>query len=175
MWELDHEEGWMPKNWSFQTVVLEKTFESPLDCKEIKPVHPKGNQPWIFIGGTDAEAEVQYFGYLVQSIDSLEKTLMLGNIKGRRRRGLQRLRWLDSITDSTDMSLSKLWEIVKDRKAWHAAVHEAAKSWTQMSDWTSINRLGKINILRQVRRVIKSWTRLRDRTEHLNNVEIFHP
>ena len=131
--------------------------------------------PEYSLKGLMLKLKLQYFSHLTQRTDSLEKTLMLGKIEGRRRRGWQRMRWLHATTHSMDMSLSILREIVKDRKAWHAAVHEAAKSWTQMSDWTSINRLGKINILRQVRRVIKSWTRLRDRTEHLNNVEIFHP
>ena len=101
MWELDHKESWVLKNWCFQTSVLEKTLESPLDCKEIKPVHPKGNQSWIFIGRTDAEAETPIL-WPPDAADSLEKTLMLGKIEGRRRRGQQRMRWLDGITDSMD-------------------------------------------------------------------------
>ena len=106
MWELDHKEGWAPKNWCFRTVVLEKTLKSPLDCKEIQPVHPKGNQFWIFIGRTDVKLKLQFFGYLMWRTDSFEKTLMLGKIEGGRRRGRQRMRWMDGITDSMDMSLS---------------------------------------------------------------------
>ena len=108
MWELDCEESWAPKNRCFWTVVLEKTLESPLDCKESQPVHPKGDQFWVFIGRTDAKLKLQYFGHLMWRADSLEKTLMLGGIGGRRRRGRQRIRWLDGITDSMDMGLGGL-------------------------------------------------------------------
>ena len=136
MWEMDHKEGWVPQNWWFWILVLEKTLESALDCKEIKPVNPKGNQPWIFIWRTDAEAESPYFGHLMQRANSLEKTLMLGKVEGRSRREPQRMRWLDSVTDSMDMNLSELWEIVEDRGAWHAAVHGVSKSRTRLNDWT---------------------------------------
>ena len=136
MWELDHKESWVPKNWCFWTVVLEKTFDTPLDSKEIKPVNPKGSQPWIFIGRTDAEAPI-IWPILMQRANSLEKTLMLGKTDSMRRRGRQRMRWLDAIIDSMDMSLNKLWGMVKGREAWHMAVHGVAKHQTWLSDWTT--------------------------------------
>ena len=136
-WELDYKESWAPKNWCFWTLVLEKTLESPLDFK-IKPVHPKEYQSWIFIGRTDAE--VQYFGHLMWRPDSLEKTLMLGQLEGRRRRGWQRMRWLDGTTDSMDMSLSKLRELVTQEGlvCWSPWGHKESDT-TERLNWTELS------------------------------------
>ena len=130
MWELDHKEGWALKNWWSQ-IVLEKTLESPWDCKEIKTANPKGNQHLIFTGRLMLKLIHQHFGHPMQRADSLEKTLMLGKIEGKRRKWWQRMRWLDNITDSMDVNLSK------DSGAWCAAVHGVEQSWTQLNNWTT--------------------------------------
>ena len=136
MWELDHKEGWVPKNWCFQTVVLEKTLESSLENRRSNQSILKEISAGCSLEGLMLKLKLQYFGHLMQRVNSLEKTLMLGGIGGRRRRGWQRMSWLDGIIDSMDMSLSKLPEILKDREACHAAIHGIAKSQTWLSNWT---------------------------------------
>ena len=147
MWELDPKDSWVPKNWCFWTVVLERTLESPLDFKEIQQVHPKGDQSWVFIGRTDAETETPIFAHLMWRTDRLGKT------EGRRR-GQQRMRWLDGITDLMDMSLSKLWDLVMDRETWGAAVYGVTKrqDWATELNWRSFYRIEML-----AKRVSGNW------------------
>ena len=162
MWELYHNEGWVPKNWCFWTVMLEKTLESPLDCKDIKPINPKGNQALIFIKDWIHWNSLESWSWSSTTlvtwfrVDLSEKILMLGKIEGRSRREWQMTRWLDGITNSMDMSLSELQEMVEDRESWRAADHGVVKSWTQQRDWTT-TKWKKVSLINQYRSINPKW------------------
>ena len=144
MWELDYKESWVPKNWCFWTVVLEKTLESPLRFLRFNQSILKEISPGCSLEGLMLKLKLQYFGHLMKRADSLERTLMLGKTEGRRRRGWQRMRWLYGITDSMDIGLGGLRELVMHREAWYAVVHGVAKTWTWLSDWTELKTVKRL-------------------------------